>query len=165
MLRHWFLLLLGLAALSGCGKKNCFPPATIQSFGSPTDASDIPLDSTVPSDQQSTLRQDLALLGTLNLSANSEDSCTVGIKDFSGTTMVQYLKTRVRYIIGETFDYKNPTVIARTESNPYIYSSLGVNPMGLSEVVTVMTNVGALLYLVGKRSSETYQITINGYPI
>ncbi len=139
----------------------------MQSFGSTTDASDIPMDTTVPVDQRDILRKDLAILGTLNLANNAEDSCTVGIKDFSGSTMVQYLKTRVRYIIGETFDYKNPKVVAQREdnNNPYIYSAAALNPNQFSEVVTVMTNIGSLLYLVGKQKSVAYQININNYPI
>ncbi len=167
MLRHALLLLFGLAVLVGCGKKaECFAPATLASFGSANDASDIPLDTTVPTDQQEIIKKDLALLGTLNLSANEKDSCTVGIKDFTGTSLVQWLKTRVRYIIGETFDYKNPKVVAqRDNSNPYVYSAMATNPSNLSEVVTVMTNIGSLLYLVGKQKSVAYQVTINNIPI
>lgn len=164
MLRRFFVLFVGLLLLSGCGdnKGSCSAPSTLQSFGSTADASDIPMDSTVPIDQQDTLRKDLARLGTLSLSTNAVDQCTVGIKDFAGTTLVQYLKTRVRFVIGESFDFKTPTVASTRDSskNPYIYSSGLVDPSQLSEIVTVMTNVGAFLYLVGREKNKGYALNI-----
>ncbi len=171
MLRSLILLSLAVLALTGCGKKNCYEPAALQSFGSNADASDIYMDSTVPPEQQSQLKKDLALLGRVNLSENTEDSCTVGIKEFSGTSLVQYMKTRVRYLVGEKYDYKNPTVSKRDSKKTTVYASLGnrgvghtypVKPQQLSEVVTVMTNVGAYLYLISRPDSELITINVFG---
>lgn len=149
-----------LLLLVGCGGKNCYPPTALSSFGSDTSAADLNFDSTVPADQQSLIKQDLARLGTLSLEENKEDSCTVGIATFSGTNLVQYLKTRVRYVVGESYDYKKPTVSSQPSGGTTVYAALGENTRAESNVVTVMTNIGAALYLAAKKESALATLTI-----
>jgi hypothetical protein len=171
----WFTIVFLAALTTSCAKsgRKCDPGAT-SSYGSATDASDIPFDTSVPADQQATLQADYKRLAQLQIQGTADDLCTLGVQNFEAATLSTWLKTRVKLIVGEDFDYSSKaSPLAIGSFNPTVYGAVAQNPFAAaSNIQTVMMNLGAALYLAGKNSktgSKEYSlataqgnVTING---
>ncbi|NDD53331.1 hypothetical protein EBZ39_05575 [bacterium] len=157
MWKNSFLLfVVGALALIGCQKN------TTSGFSTKVG---IVLDSTVPEDQRNLIDQDLYNLSQLNLSVTSSDLQVLNINSFSGSEMVSWFKTRVSYIVGESFDYSEQAYIVGTVSyRPQIYAStlLDNDFLAQNSLVTIMVNIGSALYRYGKNNSRVLTLDVGG---
>lgn len=157
--------LIAVAFLSaGCGRDGRIPEYTGQSgpLG-------IIFDSTVPANQAAMLSADLQALERVQLpTSNSQYTQYVGISDFSAGSVTNWLKARVRLIVGETFDYKRSARAGEQRKyNPTILSRSQDELSESSDIKTVMFNVGSLVYLTGKEESRVYTMTVgaSSFPV
>jgi hypothetical protein len=139
----WFGLILLLSACAGGN------PAGIQ------------FDASVPSNQKGLMESDLRRLPTMQLgSGTAADLKTIGISDLSGPSLMAYLSARVRYVVGESFDYKNSTQNSRVSDWRLNRQAALVDPTQLAQAQTVMWNLGSFLYLGAKENKEQVQLAL-----
>lgn len=113
----------------------------------------IGLDSSIPADQISILKKDLAYVYQNPVSVNDEEFlATAKLKGGSGDHLHNFILNRVKYIVGENFDMS-----ARLKRQPKLFFDYPETPIpdigqmkAVNQVRTVMTNIGGALYLGGK---------------
>lgn len=123
-------------------------------------AHDIPMDDSVPSDQANHLGLDWKLLGNVTMpTPTTEDLYTVGISDFSPTTMKAWVRARVKFLVGESYTgsglTKEPFDSYRTR--PQLMSA---GQLDAGKLYTLMVNLGSALYLDGKKNSYIYTVPV-----
>lgn len=97
---------------------------------------------------------------TIPAPSNAQYAQLIGVPDFSSNSLVSWLQRRIKVVVGETFDYDGLKIIGEKRSyNPQIISR---DREEVSEIQTVMFNMGALLYLNGKDDSIVYDLPVMG---
>jgi len=151
------VLMLSILSLVGCQKNN--------SRGFSTKIGVI-LDGTVPEDQRDLIDQDLMTLSQVNLSnINSNDLQVLGIGSFSGTDLVNWLTTRVNFIVGEDFDYEEQaSIVGSLNYRPQVFQSsfLSDELLAANSLTTIMINIGSALYRYGKNNSRILTLDVGG---
>lgn len=113
--------------------------------------------SSVPREQISPLKYDLAYLYTTPVTNPDRDFLWIaGLPVGDGPNMHNWLLNRVRYIVGESFPVNNQTVVAISRyqyPNTPLPDAYNVNSMA-ADVKTIMSNLGAGLYLNGKMGRQ-----------
>ncbi|NBP13527.1 hypothetical protein EBU95_03895 [bacterium] len=115
------------------------------------------LDSSVTELQKELIEKDLVNIRNVNVnSVNDQDLEILGLNSFNGGELSGWLKSRVKYIAGESFDY---------QEQAFIIDDHGYLPEVFEQqnVVTVMSNVGGGLYRYGKFNSVLIGINIAGH--
>lgn len=140
-------LALGFLFLTGCQNRNSIGYLT---------GSGIVLDSSVTQNQRSLIEQDLLNLKEVYISSTPKNELEIiGVENFYGEDLLNWLLERVKYVAGETFDYGNQAFIIDDHGyNPQIFEQ--------SKLVMVMSNIGAGLYRYGKINSLLIGINIAG---
>lgn len=155
------LALLSLSTPSfasfGTGSQSQHPPVA-----------DIQFDSSIPDDQYNLMAQDLEDLQKFEFTRpDSKLLSVMGLRDSSPRSMLNWLKDRVHYIVGEKF---KPARQVRSETKnqafPFDHESSDVdfNILDLfsSKPVVVMSNVGGGLYALSKDAHTIYSFAIPG---
>jgi hypothetical protein len=149
MSKHWGLFFVAVLALCSCGKKNS------TTLG-------ITFDSSVPDDQKNLLQGDLALVEGLNfLNVSYEDLSRIGLNDMSAPALASFISQRTKMIVGESFDYSSQANIVAA-NYPYNPVLLADSRLADSNVVTVMSNIGASLFLAGQQSNYLLSVNVCG---
>jgi len=148
MLKRWGILIIAPFLLSSCG---LFKKDGIYN---------ITFDSSVPDEQKELLTQDLEVIESLNFSGvSSDDLDKIDLPELSSTSLGNFLKERIRYIVGESYDAdtKRTIVSSSYNYNPAVFASFS-SPF--DRIVTVMTNTGSSVYLAGKKSNVLYSLDV-----
>lgn len=149
---------LSLLSLIGCQKK----PNT-RGFSTKLG---ITLDGSVPEEQRDLIDLDISTLYNLNLNSVSQnDLQIIGVSSFHGPEMAAWLKTRVSFIVGETFDYdSNYDVVSNQYYHPQIFAKTTQIDALIEQnsLVTIMINLGGALYRYGKQNSEVLSLDVGG---
>ncbi len=148
MIKRWGFYLIAANLLCSCGlfKKD--------------DLYGIKFDSTVPEEQKELLVDDLQFIGNLSFSnVTSQDLEKIDLPELSPNALVQFLVSRVKYIVGESYDSDAQRTVV---SNNYYYSptKFAAFQSPFDRVVTVMTNSGSAVYLEGKKNSILYSVNV-----
>lgn len=119
-------------------------------------------DSSVPADQQETIRTNLSLLANYNLPMPSEAS-KYGFSNFSGNSLVGWLLDRVSYVVGESYDYTSAS--NRVSTLDFNGFSQGINLFDENAATTIMSNIGGSAFkeIVGE-GTRPFSLKINGVP-
>ncbi len=159
-MQKFLFLLLSVVVLAGCEEQ-------------PKNPTNILLTSSVPNKQQGLLVGDFNFFRTQNFAENSEELKKVmGVTEVTPFALQNWLEERVKYVVGEDYGFEsNASLVDRNWQfeNPGVLPEVirrkmggralrGFNPVGSSEwlipetsrVMTVMSNIGAAGYLVGK---------------
>lgn len=156
-----FLIVFSLAALSllGCQKN------PTRGFSTKVG---IVLDGSVPEDQRDLIDLDLSNLSRLNLSASSTDLQVLGVRSFSGSDLLSWYRTRVSFMVGESFDYaEQASIVGSLSYRPQLFSTtqLGNELLDQNSLTTIMVNIGSALYRYGKLNSEILTLDVGGQTI
>lgn len=158
MKKTWLILLVVSLSLISCQKKN-------NSRGFSTKLG-ITLDSSVPEEERDLIDNDLSVLYDLSLQASGyNDLQVIGVNSLYGPTLSSWLKTRVSFIVGETFDFQDEADIAGYRPyQPQVFSRLSLEDELLAQnsLVTIMVNIGAALYRYGKNNSQVISLDVGG---
>lgn len=129
----------------------------------------VTLDSSVPQEERDLIDLDLANLYSLNLNAvEAGDLQVIGVGSFSGPEMASWFRTRVNFIVGETFDYNESYDVAGNQYyRPQIYASTqSVDELfEQNSLITIMVNLGAALYRFGKEQNQILTLDVGGKQI
>lgn len=116
----------------------------------------IQFDASVPGNQKSLIEGDLKLIASTRLSAGTpEDLKILNVTDLSEASLIGYLRERVRYVVGESFSYKQKIQTAQLSStfDSEVFSSTrDANPLPQTQIV--MWNLGSYLFLQAKSNNE-----------
>lgn len=156
----WLLVLL--VALSACQKnKNSGTPGAAGG-----QAAGVQIDGSVPADQQALIQKDFQIIASLPpMQATQEDYQMLGMSSFDGPSMMSMLHSRVKYIVGENYDYANEAERAgSTNGQPQVMNAMQVPDEVLTSnsLVTIMVNIGGVVYRVGKQYNSVYSLPIAG---
>lgn len=137
-------------------------------------------DSTVSPTEQQYLEGDLDKIAALDIpdNPNSNEASLMGLSNFSAGSLNGWLSDRTQYIVGENYntDSAVATIASGISYTPQLFGETGfiaiAHALGLPEpgrlgdssssVQTVMTNVGAAVYLQGKQNSVLYSMSVAG---
>ena len=167
MKRYWLLLLwLPLLAV-GCSSRV-----------------HVKYDSTVSADEQQLMESDFDKIASLNIPDNqsSGEASLLGISGFSGSSISSWIGARTKYIAGDNYstDSSVVAIASGVAYTPQLFNEVGfralsdafrittgINSGRLSDdssstVQTVMTNIGAAVYLQGKQNSIIYAMQVAG---
>jgi hypothetical protein len=109
----------------------------------------VQFDATVPGEQKALMQTDLGRLSSLSLpSPSSTDLYYLSLADGSSGSVTAWMQSRMRYVVGETFDYGSRAV--KTTS--------ALDPTQLGATQTVMMNLGSFLYLDVKGTGKQYTL-------
>lgn len=150
------IYVVSVLALIGCQKNNTNGFST--KIG-------VVMDGSVPEDQRNLIDLDLSNLSNLNLSVNSSDLQVLSVGSFSGPDLISWFRTRVNYVVGESFDYAEQASIVGTLSyRPQILASTVLSDDFLAQdsLVTIMVNIGSALYRYGKNNSSVITLDVAG---
>lgn len=154
----WIVLFIVSLSLTSCQKKN-------NSRGFSTKLG-ITLDSSVPEDERDLIDNDLSVLYNLSIQASSaNDLQVIGVDSLYGPSLSSWLKTRVSFIVGETFDFQDQADIAGYRPyQPQVFSRVQLEDELLAQnsLVTIMVNIGAALYRYGKNNSQVLSLDVGG---
>ncbi len=118
----------------------------------------VQFDSSVPGDQKGLMQSDLARMSNLSLpAASATDLYYLSLGDTSSQSISAWMQARMRYVVGENFDYD--TLARKTTA--------AIDPTQLGATQTVMMNLGSYLYLDAKGSNQQYvlQTSSGNFPI
>ncbi len=148
MIKHWSVLFITAVSLSSCGLFN-----KDGNYG-------VTFDSTVSDTQKELLTGDLQLINSLSFSGVTYDDLDrIDLPELSSESLGNFLRLRVKYIVGEGFDASAQRTIISSYFN-YSPSSFSAFSSPFDRVVTVMTNTGSAVYLDGKKSSILYSLNV-----
>lgn len=147
----FIFLLLTVGFLVSCQKNKNTGLTT--SFG-------IVIDDSVPEDQSFLIQSDL---NNIILSKFDDyeinDLNIFNIADFNNGSLISWLTARVKYVVGENYDFEEKAYLySRRSYFPEIFS----NTFKKTSVITVMSNLGSGLYLWGKAHSWLIGIEVAG---
>lgn len=134
-------------------------------------ASEIVLSKSIKPDLRSKIEKDLTLLDSFkfNIMATPQTLEVMGLQSLTSETAKDWLKERVNYIISEnafsTFNLLIKRIIYIDQENVEFPNS-DIKPYSMDtaakdEGFTVMSNIGAALYLGGKEEKQVYGIKIS----
>lgn len=120
--------------------------------------------SSVPKDQVDALKVDLTYLYKTPVTKPLPAFQTMsGITKMDGANMHNWLLNRVKYVVGETFDLESNVVVKRFHTFPNTPIPPGFESASdTEEVTTIMSNIGAALYLIGKGEKILYGLKLDG---
>lgn len=161
MRKYAVVAVLSLAFLLNlsCGKKNNDDDETPNGSGGDS----IAFDSSVPQSQQKLFRADFNNAGQLSLSKPPADGYKkyFDIPDYSGPSWARWLNDRIKYVVGENWDWEQKTTASYVNSfNPVVVAHNSFEP--LQEIVTLMENTGSYIYLKGKEQKIVYTVNVAG---
>ncbi len=120
--------------------------------------------SSVPKEQVDALKVDLTYLYktpvTKTLPAFSSMS---GLTTLDGANMHNWLLNRVKYVVGETYELNDSNIVVkRFHSFPNTPLPSGFeSASGTDEVTTIMSNIGAAVYLIGKKEKMLFGLKLD----
>lgn len=125
----------------------------------------IKLDSSIPATQVRTLKEDFSYLYTNPVkSTDSEFQDMAGLSKVDGPHMYNWLYNRVKHIIGQSYRVSGRNIVKKTghsfPSTP-LPPSL-VNSTNQYARIMIMSNVGASLYVMGKKEKKLTGIKLDG---
>lgn len=140
-MRKQFALLLLVLFGVGCGKH--------PRYDAPL-AVELIYDESVDTDHREWTDLDLRTLSWVT-PENVDGMGLFALSEVSSTTLSGWLRTRARYIVGESWEYKQKYLAERENFTytPELYAA-----------VTLMSNFGTSLYRQGKRNDEIIKITV-----
>lgn len=160
-----FLAVLFLGLLSSCGSDDSGPATP--SGNTKIDPSSLPkamslkYDISVPSNQEKLLEQSLRVLSTLKFQdEKTQSSQLIDQRDFSNASLVGFLNKRAKLIVGQYFSLFS----VKIAKDNYNYFPISVAELGISfeeegvAATTIMDNLGAAVYIHGKKEEELYRI-------
>lgn len=120
-------------------------------------------DTTVSNEQRELIEKDMDRLADSNMVARSQDDLkTIAITDFSGDTLIEWLKTRNRVVVGEEYDWNGDNLVTsqKVSSPPQLLTSAQVDLASVAAggTVTVMVNLGASIYLSSVEKGIVYTV-------
>lgn len=120
--------------------------------------------SSVPQEQVDALKVDLSYLYKNPIkSPVSAFAAMTELSTTDGANMHNWLLNRVKYIVGETYELSNDNIVVKrfhTFPNtplPPAFESM----TGTDEVTTVMSNIGAAVYLIGKKEKMLFGLKLD----
>lgn len=155
-------VVLSLAILTtiSCGKKN-----KLYTQGGPFsgdfNASGFVFDASVPANQQELFSLDYSNAGRLALSAPPSETYKsyFDIPDYSGPSWARWLNDRIKYIVGEDWDWEDHVTYQPKSYQPLL-SREAFEPF--QQIVTLMENAGSGIYRDGKKYSKLYTVSVAG---
>jgi hypothetical protein len=122
--------------------------------------SGIILDSSVTEQQSELIKKDLDILLLANFNSfEQNDLSYFNIENFNNITLLSWLTNRVKYIVGENYNYQERAYIHKVLNyKPEIFTDM----IKKTDFVTVMSNLGSGLYLWGKQNSFLIGIEVAG---
>ena len=163
-------------------KKIIISGLLLASTCSVVNASDITLSKSIKSSLRSKIERDLNLIETIDFNTKPNDQTlkVLGLKTLDGQSTTNWLNKRVKYIISENaFSFFNLKIrhILFLDQDGVDYPKANVKPYSTSESFqkdlfennpgynseksfTVMSNIGAALYMGGKKAKQVYGIKI-----
>ncbi len=130
--------------------------------------SEVRVHSTVTHRQLQLMRTDIARLGALTFTddpTNVETARLMGLPKLGGTELIDWTHDRIHTIVGENFPAEDHAA-AQSRSN-WTYPNGGELPLIESASHTAssgqigMSNIGAGIYLKGKRESTLYEVELS----
>jgi len=126
--------------------------------------------SDLPARQKQTVLADLEALNQLQFKDSNGRGAVLFGSTLNAANLKQWLATRSHYIVSENFNYSaSVKVVAQNYiyPNPYAMPYREVAPPTRrssehSKIVTVMTNVGAQVYIQGKKSKSLLSVDVAG---
>ncbi len=130
----------------------------------------IQFDASVPSNQKAMIEDDLNFLASVQMPtpSSANELAYIGVGDLSAESMYYFLSQRIKYIVGESFNYQSKTQkVARTDSGgTTMFASLQTQPLEANDdIKIVMLNLGGGLYLDGKDTGSLYYINLASQPM
>lgn len=122
------------------------------------------LDGSVPENERDLIDLDVSTLSELNLSISNYDLQVIGVGSFSGPELVNWLTTRVNFIVGESYDYgENANILGSQTYRPQVFSkNLLEDLLEQNSLTTIMVNLGGALYRYGKQNSRLLSLDVGG---
>ncbi len=155
-------LLACLLVVCACGKKNEGEITYYQSQGL-----NVRFDSSVSAEHQEIIKGDFDALKNTNLTGGTaEYAKLLGVRDFSGASLSYWLGERLKVVVGENYD--EDSLIHRVGNQTYSPSlmvnsnTLSADRDALSQIQTVMFNIGSYYYLKGKGNGDLYSMSAGG---
>lgn len=123
--------------------------------------------SSVPQDQVDALKTDINYLYQTPVSAiDAEFQAMTGLPAVDGAHMHNWLINRSKHIIGESFQLTEENIaywiFHRFPKTPLPDAFKAVNEDGDDGVVTIMSNIGSALYLMGKKEDVLFGLKLDG---
>ena len=130
-------------------------------------------DDTVPKNQSRVLQNDLLILKQLNFSDSDLTGAKLFGREMNGSNMSQWLSERSHYVIPESFSYEKSVKVAQpgyqfpNEILPDLEAATrsmkdSKNKNSKTYVMVVMSNVGAGVYIDGKRKKSLMSVNVSG---
>ncbi len=125
----------------------------------------IELDSSIPATQVRTLKEDLGYLYSNPIKGFDVDfQSMAGLSKVDGPHMYNWLYNRVKHIIGQSYKLYGRNIVKKTghsfPSTP-LPPSLANNTNQFAGII-IMSNVGASLYVMGKKEKKLTGIKLGG---
>ncbi len=120
--------------------------------------------SSVPKEQIDALKVDLTYLyRTPTTKTYPTFSSMSGLTAVNGASMHNWLLNRVKYIVGETYELTDENIVTkRFHSFPKTPLPPGFeSAAGSEEVTTVMSNIGAAVYIIGKKENMLFGLKLD----
>lgn len=124
----------------------------------------ISFDSSVLEFQSYYMKNDIRYLFENPVSQpDTEFLAVTGLKSGSGDHLHNWILNRVRYVVGEYFDYESK--LSSNENSAFIYPKTalpdGVNANQIDNAQTVMSNLGGAIYIYGKIDGTPISIELD----
>ena len=120
--------------------------------------------SSVPKEQVNALKADLTYLYKTPVTKTLPAFATMsGITKMDGANMHNWLLNRVKYVVGETYELTDANVVVkRFHTFPNTPLPAGFeSAVGTEEVTTIMSNLGAAVYLIGKKEKMLFGLRLD----
>lgn len=127
----------------------------------------IAFDPSVPADQRTLMEHDLSFLSSIEMPAptSSNDLTNIGIGDFSPNSLLYFLSQRIKFIVGQEFDYTSQLYAStRPDGEPTVLVASQMTPFAATSTQVVMDNLGASLYLTSKDTSYLLYLNLEAAP-
>jgi len=119
----------------------------------------------VPAAQRQSLENDMRVLSQIQTpTLHAYYPYVLGTDDMTGPTINKWIRDRVRYVVGEEFDLKRRVQQGGGgDAFPTVVGMLGLSDE--SNIVTVMDNIGAAVYLTGRKSNTVLNLVLSNGPL
>ena len=121
----------------------------------------IQIHSSVPKEHEASIKNDIRYIFKSTHQKVDQDFLTVaGLTQVNGPILHNWLINRVRYVVGESFDFVNESQAYKGFKYPKTLSpSSGSNQQN---TVVVMSNLGGALYMFGKTQDLLMRLNLDG---
>lgn len=168
---HWLLALFGfLFLISACSQDLTTGSLQLQQ----KEFQGLKFDDSVLISQKELLDLDMERLRQISVTdVSTADLASIGLTQFEGPELVSWVEDRIKYVVGENFSYSTLAKFEGSLNYPKGQTnqiSLGQQSsledlLGQSSTVTIMMNLGGLLYSQGKLQSKLVSIPVAGEKI